>query len=150
MSNSKFLKYLTKTINNHNNDFNNVILKFNEFHEDAIIKSNEELILLISKEYNLEYSSLINKFIKPKKKNLKNKKTFELIDDSDSDDSNEDSDININNLVLSNSTSSNNILEKKKLNNIEYFCDNKEGGNVYNSECKNVGKIINGEIQLFT
>ena len=125
---AKFLSSI-RNLNKLNESFfkdNDDILKnIHKNYINDIIKSQEDLLLKISKDYNLEYEELTNKYMKDFKKNIKKNK---LINIDFEQEYNDDNLLNVKNAVY----------EKILINDNEYYLDNEN--NIYNSLIMIVGK----------
>ena len=98
--------------------------------EFAKLLAEEKIKLLsnICEKYNLNFDELKTQFLKPKELNLILIETTEIM----SEDINES------------------ILNYTTINDIKYYYEQKEKGNVYDSESQIVGIVKNNQVTLFT
>lgn len=129
-------KNMSKSLNNFISDYHLFIETHRNLLLEDIIKSNEDLLKKISDDYNLDYDELDKKYLKEIKRNSKTKNLIE-IDDNDSD-------IDLSNAIQKNES----VLERKEINGIVCFIDNKMGC-IYNKEVIKIGQVENGEYKLF-
>ena len=132
------MKY-TKDLNELNNLINSQVVCIDTLHKtigNDIKNACDDLLVKISKDYNIDLKELQNKYLK----DFKKKKNKNLIDSDSNSESNEDNNHHIENL---------NLLQKKKINDKVYYIDNKEGGSIYNNEVIKVGEFKNGEYILY-
>ena len=127
---------MSKSLNNFISEYHSFIENYNIVLLDEIIKSNEELLKMISDDYKLDFEELEKKYLKDTKKKSKNKNLID-IDDNDSD-------IDLSNAIQKNEP----ILERKEINGVICFVDNKKGC-IYNKEVIKIGQVENGEYKLF-
>lgn len=130
------LKNMSKSLNNFISEYHLFIDTYNTVLLEEIIRSNEELLKSISEEYNLDYEELEIKYLRDNIKKSKNKNLID-IDDNDSD-------IDLSNAIQKNEP----VLERKEINGIVCFVDNKKGC-IYNKEVIKIGQVENGEYKLF-
>lgn len=129
-------KNMSKSLNNFISDYHSFIETYNITLLDEIIKCNDELLKKISEDYKLDYDELERKYLKDRKKKCKNKNLID-IDDNDSD-------IDLSSAIQKNVP----VLERKEIDGIVCFIDNKKGY-IYNKEVIKIGEVKNGEYKLF-
>jgi hypothetical protein len=158
MKSENILKKIINRVKLHNNETIKLLYNLQTSIENENLKNNEEMLLKIAGLYNLDKEQLLKRFLKKnKKKNL-----IEISEDSDLFLTNEElQDINIENSdendnsdydEIDNYINTENkkkdleikkILKKKTIDNIDYFFEEKNNGNVYiqdETEIKIVGK----------
>ena len=134
-------KKFNKVIKNFNKSFEDDIEEIQKMYTSDIVKAKEDLLVQLCNDYDLKYDELHKKYIQSFKKTIKSKKSTnqELIDsDNGSDDD------NVTDIVKNEP-----ILEKKEINNIVCYVEDKEGGNIYNQDVEKVGEIRGGEYVLY-
>ena len=141
------LKNLKKIRRNHNKEIDEIVQNLTANYFTDLVKYQEDLLLNVCREYDLSYDELHSKYVKPFKKNLKKSKNSNLIDNSESE-SDEDDEIrnNVSSQPIVNDT---NVLEKRLINDILCYVENKEGGSIYNNEVMKIGEIKQGEFFLY-
>ena len=113
-------------------------------------KYQEDLLLNVCRDNDLSYEDLHTKYVKPFKKNMKKTKgsNSNLIDNSDSDSDDEEEDIK-STVNVQSTINDSNVLEKKLINDILCYVENKEGGAIYNNEVCKIGEVKQGEFFLY-
>lgn len=134
-------------IKNMSKSLNAFILEYHSFIDNykidflnEIIKSNQELLENISKDYDLDYDELEKKYLINLKNDLQSNKNKNLIDIDDND-----SDIDLSTSINKNEQ----VLERKEIDGKICFIDNKIGC-IYNEEVIKIGQVENGKYKLFT
>ena len=127
---------MSKNLNNFISEYHVFIENYHQELLEEIIKSNESLLNKISNDYNINYDDLEKKYLKDLKKKSKTKNLID-IDDNDSD-------IDLSSVINKNES----ILERKEIDGIVCFIDNKMGC-IYNKEVIKIGQVENGEYKLF-
>ena len=144
------LKNLKKTLKKHNKELDSVLVTLTNNYYSDLVKYQEDLLMNICKDHTLSYEDLHNKYIKSFKKNIKNKKNLNLIEDSDSENDNESDQIRKNTNSLEKKNSDINILEKISIKNKVCYIENKDGGSIYNNEVIKIGEVkSNGDYLLY-
>jgi hypothetical protein len=102
----------------------NYTTKLKKEYEKKLLNTQIALLEIIAEGEELNIIELKEKYLQTKKKQKSKKETSTT------------------------SLTSENLLEKTKLNGITYYYDNKEGGNVYNNNSVVVGLFKDGKINL--
>lgn len=139
------LKNLKKLRRNHNKEIDDIVQSLTANYFTDLVKYQEDLLLNVCREHELSYDDLHSKYVKPFKKSLKKSKNSNLIDNSDSE-SDDEMKTDLGSQPIINET---NVLEKKLINNILCYVENKEGGCIYNNEVIKIGEIREGEFLLY-
>ena len=144
------LKNLKKIRKNQGKEMDELVQTLTNSYFTDLVKYQEDLLLNVCRDNDLSYEDLHTKYVKPFKKNMKKTKgsNSNLIDNSDSDSDDEEEDIK-STVNVQSTINDSNVLEKKLINDILCYVENKEGGAIYNNEVCKIGEVKQGEFFLY-
>lgn len=121
----KKLKRILEILDEYQSEIKNEIEKTKKEHQKIVLESNSKLISEIAKGENLDEISLVEKYLKKSKS--KNKK-LQLPNESEINEE---------------------LLSHISIEGEDYFYQDKNNGNVYDSKSKKVGQYKCGSIKMF-
>lgn len=150
---------ILKTLKNATNDFvlllNKSIKDFRDSYQSELNDIKLDLLKKISEEYDIQFEELTNKYIKKVKSNKNDEDTFTLSSAIDTyDDTSELLSLKVTQTNSLTNTSEHkhrkedNILYKVVKDNITYYVESKENGNIYDIYSNVVGKYINNNLEI--
>ena len=141
------LKLLRKNVKKMNDSIDKQIKSIYANRQYEIYKVKENLLKSVSNDYGLNFKELCKKYITKvvKKSNRRSKKNLIELEEC-SDEENDVKKV----LNENKSESEDKVLEKMVIEDKEFYVDNREGGNIYNSKAEKVGEISGGKPKLFS